>query len=99
MSASVLKEEGNSALKEGRTAQAVDIYSRAIALEPRNHVLYSNRAAALAALGRYDDALNDSSQVIVLEPTWVKVSDGCDLEGEAAWPLAPLCALAHVRVA
>jgi tetratricopeptide (TPR) repeat protein len=71
-SASAFKEQGNEALKAGRTAQAVELYSQAIELEPRNHLLYSNRAAALAVLDRYEDALNDAAQVVVLEPKWVK---------------------------
>lgn len=73
MSAASLKEEGNAALKAGRTSEAVDFYSRAIKLEPRNHLLYSNRAAALAVLGKFEEALNDASQVVVLEPLWLKV--------------------------
>ncbi|KAJ1639595.1 hypothetical protein T492DRAFT_936296 [Pavlovales sp. CCMP2436] len=70
--ASDLKEQGNTALKAGQTAEAVRFYTQALGLDPRNHLLYSNRAAAFAAQGRHDLALNDAAQVCVLEPGWVK---------------------------
>ena len=51
------KGEGNRAFQEKRFEDAVASFSRAAALEPKNWVFFSNRSAAYAELGRYDDAL------------------------------------------
>jgi tetratricopeptide (TPR) repeat protein len=66
------KDLGNEALKAGQADKAAELYTKAIQLDPRNHLLYSNRAAALASLGEFERALSDSAHVIALEPTWVK---------------------------
>lgn len=41
-----LKKEGNTALSERNYSAAIEFYTKAIALTPDNHLLYSNRAAA-----------------------------------------------------
>lgn len=42
------------------------------AAPPSQHVLFSNRSAALASLERYDDALADARKCVELAPTWAK---------------------------
>jgi tetratricopeptide (TPR) repeat protein len=37
------KNDGNTALNDGRLEDAIACYSKAIELEPENHVFYSNR--------------------------------------------------------
>ena len=66
------KAQGNAALQARNFDDAVDLYSRAIALDPSNAVYFSNRAAAHAALGRFQEALDDSFEVTSLRPEWVK---------------------------
>uniref|UniRef100_UPI00358EECF3 stress-induced-phosphoprotein 1 isoform X2 n=1 Tax=Myxine glutinosa TaxID=7769 RepID=UPI00358EECF3 len=70
--ASQLKEEGNRALSAGRLDDAMRCYTEAIALDPNNHVLYSNRSAAYAKKGEYKHALEDASHTIELKPDWAK---------------------------
>ena len=60
------KGEGNRAFQEKRFEDAVASFSRAAALEPKNWVFFSNRSAAYAELGRYDDALDDAKETIRL---------------------------------
>nr|XP_021199233.2 stress-induced-phosphoprotein 1 [Helicoverpa armigera] len=67
-----LKEKGNAALSWGKFDEAVKYYSEAIALDPQNHVLYSNRSAAYAKDENYAAALADADQTIALNPTWSK---------------------------
>ena len=43
-----LKALGNAAFSGGRYQEAVTHFSAAVALDPANHVLYSNRSAAQA---------------------------------------------------
>jgi tetratricopeptide (TPR) repeat protein len=45
------KTHGNAAFKNGEHEQAVEFYGKAIALDPDNHVLYSNRCGSMLDLG------------------------------------------------
>ncbi len=47
-------------------------FSKCIALDPRNEVFHSNRAAALTALRRYAEALADGRAATALKPGWAK---------------------------
>lgn len=68
----MLKEKGNAALSSGNYEEAVNNYTSAIALDPKNHVLYSNRSAAHAKAGNYATALEDAEHTISLNPSWSK---------------------------
>jgi hypothetical protein len=48
-----LKELGNAAFKSRRFEKACRIYSQAIAMNPENHLLYANRAAARMGLEQF----------------------------------------------
>jgi stress-induced-phosphoprotein 1 len=50
MSADECKQRGNDAFNAGRFEDAIAEYTRAIELRPRDHILFSNRSAAYAAL-------------------------------------------------
>ncbi|KAF7090206.1 hypothetical protein CFC21_092997, partial [Triticum aestivum] len=66
------KAKGNAAFSAGRFEEAAGHFSDAIALAPANHVLYSNRSAALASIHRYSDALADAEKTVELKPDWAK---------------------------
>jgi stress-induced-phosphoprotein 1 len=66
------KAKGNAAFSAGRFEEAARHFTDAIALAPDNHVLYSNRSAALASLHRYSDALADAQKTVDLKPDWAK---------------------------
>ena len=70
--AEIYKAQGNAALQARQFEDAVDLYSKAIALDPSNHIFFSNRAAAFASLERWREALDDSYEVVTLKPDWVK---------------------------
>ena len=55
-----LRAMGNNALREGRHSEAVESYSSAIALSPRDHRLFSNRAAAYSKLDKVRAASSTS---------------------------------------
>ncbi|XP_059485534.1 stress-induced-phosphoprotein 1 [Neocloeon triangulifer] len=67
-----LKEKGNAALADEKFTDAIDFYTRAIELDPSNHVLYSNRSAAHAKAGQHFQALEDAQKTVSLKPDWPK---------------------------
>ncbi|VVC43834.1 Hypothetical protein CINCED_3A018240 [Cinara cedri] len=70
--ASDLKEKGNAALAAGNYELAIELYTKAIELDPNNHVHYSNRSAAYAKKGKYQNALEDAEKTITIKPDWPK---------------------------
>lgn len=66
------KAKGNAAFSAGDYAGAVKHFTEAISLAPSNHVLYSNRSAALASLHNYADALADAKKTVEIKPDWSK---------------------------
>jgi hypothetical protein len=52
--------------------QAIESYTRAIALDASNPVYYSNRAAAYASKGDHSSAVLDAEQAIEVDPSFVK---------------------------
>ncbi len=72
MSAEEFKAQGNQAAKEGRLADAIDCYTKAINLDGSNHVYYSNRANIYHQLEDYEAALADAEKCIELKPSFGK---------------------------
>ncbi len=67
--------QSNAACQAGDFATAVRLYSEAIELDPRNHILYSNRSAALIKLGQFGRALQDAAKAKQLNGAWPKVGE------------------------
>lgn len=67
-----MKEKGNAALSSGNYDEAIQSYTEAIALDPKNHVLFSNRSAAHAKNGNYAAALEDADKTVSINPSWSK---------------------------
>ncbi|KRZ89094.1 Stress-induced-phosphoprotein 1 [Trichinella sp. T8] len=72
MDSAALKDAGNIALSQENYAEAIDLYTKAIKLDPNNYILYSNRSAAHAKNKNYDEALADAEKTIELKPDWAK---------------------------
>lgn len=66
------KDRGNKAIQAGNFEDAIDNYSTAIELDPNNHVLYSNRAAAYSSVNQFQSALKDAQKCINLAPKFAK---------------------------
>ncbi|KAJ7162631.1 activator of Hsp70 and Hsp90 chaperone [Mycena crocata] len=71
-SAAELKDLGNKAFAAKDYDKAIDLFTQAIAVDPKNHVLYSNRSAAYAGKRQWPDALTDAEQCVVVNPSWSK---------------------------
>ena len=66
--ATTARERGNLAFKAGRLQEAIGAYTEAIGADPSDETLYSDRSAALIAIGRHGEALQDAKRVISLQP-------------------------------
>ncbi|KAM0477863.1 hypothetical protein ACHAPX_005629 [Trichoderma viride] len=71
-SADELKALGNKAIADKNFDEAIDKFTQAIALQPENHILYSNRSAAYASKKDWDNALNDADKTTEIKPDWAK---------------------------
>ncbi|KAG8762569.1 Hsp90 cochaperone [Ceratobasidium sp. 423] len=82
-----LKDQGNKAFAAKRYDEAIDLFTKAIALDPSNHVLFSNRSAAKAGKKLWLEALEDAEQCIKVNPTWSKgyARKGAALHGAQRW--------------
>ncbi|CAF5216857.1 unnamed protein product, partial [Rotaria magnacalcarata] len=67
-----LISKGNTAYSSGEIDEAIDLYTRALAIDENNHILYSNRSAAYAKLENYENAIKDAEQCIKIKPDFIK---------------------------
>eukprot|EP00013_Stygamoeba_regulata_P016472 CAMPEP_0177677064 /NCGR_PEP_ID=MMETSP0447-20121125/28168_1 /TAXON_ID=0 /ORGANISM="Stygamoeba regulata, Strain BSH-02190019" /LENGTH=395 /DNA_ID=CAMNT_0019185759 /DNA_START=27 /DNA_END=1214 /DNA_ORIENTATION=+ len=67
-----LKTQGNQKLGAGAFQEAIDFYSKAIALNPNNAIYYCNRAAAETQLGKNEDAIADCKKSIACDAKYIK---------------------------
>ncbi|KAJ3237723.1 Hsp90 cochaperone [Chytriomyces hyalinus] len=72
MSADELKALGNKEFSAGNHPVAIKFFTDAIAKDPKNHVLYSNRSASYASMRDYTKALLDAEETVKINPTWAK---------------------------
>lgn len=63
-----IKEQGNVQFKAGNYNHAIDLYTRAIELNPNEPVLYSNRATCLKILKKYKESINEYKKSLQLDP-------------------------------
>ncbi len=54
------------------TEACSDKFTQAIAIDPNNHILYSNRSAAYASKKEWASALTDAEKTTELKPDWPK---------------------------
>ena len=67
-----LRGQGNAAFSAHRFGEAIELYTKCIALTGTDARLFSNRSAAHASLGEQGRALGDACTAVVLAPTWSK---------------------------
>ncbi|XP_026285391.1 small glutamine-rich tetratricopeptide repeat-containing protein beta [Frankliniella occidentalis] len=67
-----LKAEGNSLMHEEKYQEAIDAYSKAIALDGRNAIYYCNRAAVHSKLNNYQQSIADAKQALKIDSSYCK---------------------------
>lgn len=73
--------QSNQACHDGDFHTAIVLYNEALAVDPQNCILYSNRSAAYMKIQQYDNALNDAIKARLLNPKWPKVQIPFSLTG------------------
>jgi stress-induced-phosphoprotein 1 len=66
------KDSGNVFLQAGNFSEAITAYTKAIELDPTDHVFYSNRSAAYLSAGEAEKALEDGQKCTEISPKWAK---------------------------
>ena len=69
--ADALKDQGNKAFQAKDYDKAIDLFTQAIALDPKNFVLFSNRSAAQAGKRQWTAALEDAEQVCAMRDEYI----------------------------
>ncbi|KAI5284972.1 hypothetical protein KEM54_000918 [Ascosphaera aggregata] len=71
-----LKDEGNAAFKAKKYTEAIDIYTRALQVDPKNKDINSkllrNRGVSYLNLNKYDEAIADCTEALSLDPGYVR---------------------------
>lgn len=82
-----LKAEGNKAFTAKDYPTAIEKFTEAIALDPENHILFSNRSAVYSAQAEYQKALEDAEKSISIKPDWSKghLRKGAAYRGMQDW--------------
>lgn len=64
--------QSNEACQNGDFTTAVALYTDALALDPTNYIIYSNRSAARLKQGQFALSLQDATKAKELCPQWAK---------------------------
>jgi len=70
--AAQFKDQGNKHLQAKEFEQAITCYTKAIELDPNDHVFYSNRSAAYLSLRNAEKALEDANSCVRVKSDWPK---------------------------
>ncbi|XP_069654295.1 tetratricopeptide repeat protein 31 isoform X2 [Haliaeetus albicilla] len=68
----IIAGRGNEAAQKGCYAEAVQAFTEAVKLNPREHRLFGNRSYCYEKLQRYEEALRDAQVSLGLQPGWPK---------------------------
>lgn len=71
-SAQELKNEGNKAFVAKEYQKAIELYTKAIELDPTDVSFYSNRSGSYFNLGDYEKALGDAELCLEKDKSFVK---------------------------
>ncbi|TLD34685.1 small glutamine-rich tetratricopeptide repeat-containing protein-like protein [Venturia nashicola] len=66
------KGQGNAAIQKKDYAAAIDLYTKALDLNPLHPIYLSNRAAAYSGAGKHEEAKNDAEMAVAADPTFAK---------------------------
>jgi len=72
MTAETYKEKGNAEFSNKNYEKAIEYYTYATEMNPKNHVYFTNRSMCYAAMEKWDKSLRDADRAISLNSNWEK---------------------------
>lgn len=66
------KEKGNVQFKAGNLVKAIEFYTYACEVDPKNCIFYTNRATCYMKMGKFDKVVRDATKSIKLNSKWEK---------------------------
>ena len=67
-----LKEAGNKAFSLSQFDEALELYTKAIEIDPNNHIFFANRANAYLETSNFDSCIEDCQSAIKLNENFGK---------------------------
>lgn len=72
MTAEEIKNKGNECMGVAKYKEAIACYTKAIEMDPKNHIYFCNRAAAYTHLKDYRNSVLDCERAIAINPNYSK---------------------------
>lgn len=72
MTAESFKEKGNEFFKKGDYERAIENYTYATEMDPKNHIFMTNRSLCYASMKNWPKSLRDADKAIALKGDWEK---------------------------
>jgi len=73
-SVTALREEGNELFRKAEYTKAIEVFTKALKMDPKNYLLWSNRAAAYISAKQYELAMKDVESCLHYSPpTFLKI--------------------------
>lgn len=66
------KELGNEEFRKGDHAKAIEYYTYATEMDPKNPVYFTNRSMCYFKMKEYEKSLRDARKAISINPNWAK---------------------------
>lgn len=66
------KNKGNEEFKAGNHAKAIEFYTYATEMDPKNHLYFTNRSFAYFNMKVYDKSLRDADKALKIKSDWEK---------------------------
>lgn len=66
------KNKGNDEFKKGNYEKAIEFYTYATEMDPKNHIYYTNRSTCYAQMKKWDKSLRDAEKSLSIKSDWEK---------------------------
>jgi len=70
--AEAYKEKGNAEFKAGNYEKAIENYTYATEMDPKNHIYFTNRSMCYASMKKWEKSLRDADKSVALNSNWEK---------------------------
>jgi tetratricopeptide (TPR) repeat protein len=71
-SAEEARDKGNNAFRNDDFDEAIQYYTEALELDPKDTLALSNRSVTYSRVKKLDEALADAKKVTEIQPDWAK---------------------------